>query len=199
LRQLISIERLHSTVSLVLIHPQRVEPRPPINSIRIYRNLLPILTSVGLSGELDKFRRCIEAAARPHCTILSWRLSGPSPVSEIIDFSIEASSQGLQIFSYTRTSPEPTSEDVDKLRPRNPEAQREVGLTKTTSINFIAKVRPDRGRHAAGGPSSELTARQGTTTKEIRKTAPRQASDEERRDVRRLQPLLLWVVNIVRY
>lgn len=113
-----SRRRLPSTVSLVLVHPQRVEPRPPINSIRIYRNLLPILTSVGLSGELDKFRRCI---GRPRDLIVRYcrgALSGPSPVSEIIDFSIEASGQGLQIFSYTRTSPEPTSEDVDKLRPK---------------------------------------------------------------------------------
>jgi hypothetical protein len=129
----------------------------------------------------------------------SWRLSGRSsdlwlamlPVGEIINFSIKAGSQGLQIFSYTRASPEPTSEDVDKLRPRNPEAQRDVGLTKTTSINFIAKIRPDPERRAAEGPRFELTARQGTTTKEIGKAAPRQASDEERRDVRRLQPLLL--------
>jgi hypothetical protein len=124
------------------------------------------------------------------------RLSGRSfdlplavlPVSEIINFSIEAGSQGLQIFSDTRTSPEPTSKDVHKLRPRNPEAERDVRLTNTTSLNFIAKISPDRERHEAGGPSSELIARQGTTTKEIGKAAPRQASDEARRDVRRLQP-----------
>jgi hypothetical protein len=126
-------------------------------------------------------------------------------VSEIINFSIEAGSQGLQILSYTRTSPEPTSKDVHKLRPRNPEAQRHVSLPKTTSLNFIAKISPDRERHEASGPSFKLTARQGTTTKEIRKGAPQKESDEERRDARRLQSLqslqslLLWVVNIVRY
>jgi hypothetical protein len=104
--------------------------------------------------------------------ILSWGLSGRSSdlqlaglaVSEIINFSIEAGSQGLQIFSYTRTSPEPTSKDVHKLRPRNPEAQRHVRLTKTTSLNFITKISPDRERHEARGPSLELAARQGTTT-----------------------------------
>jgi hypothetical protein len=29
---------------LVLIHAQRVEPKPPINAPQIYRNLLPLLT-----------------------------------------------------------------------------------------------------------------------------------------------------------
>jgi hypothetical protein len=185
-----SRRRLLSTVSLVLIHAQRVEPKPPINSLLIYRNLLPTFDLCRLSGELDKFGRHIEVAGRSHCAILSWGLSGRSfdlPLavlveSEIINFSIEAGSQGLQIFSYTRTSPEPASKYVHKLGPRNPEAQRHVRLTKTTSLNFIAKIRSDRKRHEARGPSIELTARQGTTTKEIRKAAPRQASDEERRD-----------------
>ena len=37
-----SRRRLLSTVSLVLIHAQRVEPKPPINSLLIYRNHLKI-------------------------------------------------------------------------------------------------------------------------------------------------------------
>jgi hypothetical protein len=37
-----SRRRLLSTLSFVLIQAQRVEPKPPINSLLIYRNLLKI-------------------------------------------------------------------------------------------------------------------------------------------------------------
>jgi hypothetical protein len=49
-------------VSLVLVHPQRVEPKPPINSLPIYRNLLPTFDLCRLGGELDKL---VDTLRRP--------------------------------------------------------------------------------------------------------------------------------------
>ena len=90
-----------------------------------------------------------------------------------IDSNINAVSEGFQTEDHTRTGPEPASKDVHKLRPRNPDAPRHVRLTKTATLNFIAKVSLDGGRRDAGRPRGKITKRGDTTTEEIETATPR--------------------------